>query len=229
MLDWKRWYEGKVFTSDWSSIHFDTWTKVLSPLRDQEIKILEIGSWEGRSAIFFLEFFPKCHLTCVDTFAGSSQHPDTAAIAGCEGRFDANLAPYKGRVEKIKSRSIPALDRLGQNGSAFDLIYVDGSHTRDDVMADSVLSWYLLRQDGILIWDDYLWGTPPVNSPKHAVDAFLTLHSGEFTLLQAGEQVIVQRRASTDAAPVAVQVNRVVPRTVKNLIRFLRKKPLGPT
>src|SRR5689334_22074915 len=36
-----------------------------------------------------------------------------------------------------------------------DVIYVDGSHARNDVIVDSILAWRLLRPDGLMIWDDY--------------------------------------------------------------------------
>ena len=55
---WDAWFDGKDFTSDRSSSRFSTWTSVLAELVNTDIKILEIGSWEGRSAVFFLEYMP---------------------------------------------------------------------------------------------------------------------------------------------------------------------------
>ena len=43
---------------------------------DDRVRVIEIGSWEGRSALFFLNFFPRSRITCIDTFAGSSEHQD---------------------------------------------------------------------------------------------------------------------------------------------------------
>jgi hypothetical protein len=37
-------------------------------IRETTRSVLEIGSKEGRSAPFWLEFFASCHLTCVDLF-----------------------------------------------------------------------------------------------------------------------------------------------------------------
>ena len=44
---------------------------------------------------------------------------------------------------------------LVEAGRSFDLIYIDGSHRRDDVMVDSLLAWSLLREGGFIIFDDY--------------------------------------------------------------------------
>jgi hypothetical protein len=41
--------------------------------------------------------------------------------------------------------------------STFEFIYIDGSHDASDVMTDAVLAFQLLKEDGYLIFDDYLW------------------------------------------------------------------------
>ena len=107
------WFDGKSFSTDWTSWHFPNWAKLLRPYRGRAVSVLEIGSWEGRSALFFLNFMPKAKLTCVDTFAGGQEHQEAAArsaedaetLRTVEKRFDANVKPFKKRVEKIKAQS----------------------------------------------------------------------------------------------------------------------------
>jgi predicted O-methyltransferase YrrM len=228
MTEWNRWFDGKDFTTDWNSEFFQTWADQLAPLRHQPIRMLEIGSWEGRSATFFLEFFASGLLTCIDTFAGSPEHALVGAQADLlEQRFDRNLSGYGKRVEKIKSRSAPALDRLVETGRTFDLIYIDGSHACEDVAVDSALSWKLLGPDGFLIWDDYLWGqgkVPWQQRPQLAIESFLKMHAGELAVEHLGFQVIV-RRCTRDEAPGLGGWR--FPRTPRNLLRFLLGKPLG--
>src|SRR5438105_992681 len=111
-----------------------------------------------------------------------------------EGRFDGNLAQFRDRIEKIKSHSHSALDRLGKQGRQFDLAYIDGSHRRDDVMADSLGVWRLLASRGIVIWDDYTWeiDLQPEDRPQPAIDAFLAEHQGRYRLLAKAQQVIIE-------------------------------------
>jgi hypothetical protein len=124
MLDWAHWYDGTNFTTDWTTCHFETWSAIFAPLQHREIEILEIGSWEGRSATFFLEFLGLSRLTCIDTFLGSPEHVNMQVeLASIEKRFDENTAGYRSRVEKIKSRSVLALDRMAQDGRSYDIIY----------------------------------------------------------------------------------------------------------
>jgi FkbM family methyltransferase len=187
---WEQWYEGKKFTTDWSSRAFPTWIEHLSPLRDEPLRILEIGAWEGRGSIFLLNFFPKSQITCVDVF-----------MLGNEALFDANVMDaYTGRVEKLAARSTVGLDKLATSQrEPFDLIYVDGSHDRDDVMMDSILAWRLLRVGGVLIWDDYgIVSAMPGHfiedqNPKPAIDAFLSWRKQELEVLHSGYQVIVKK------------------------------------
>ena len=142
--------------------------------------------WEGRSAVFFLEFLPRCRITCIDTFEGGAEHADfdQTVVSSIEARFDSNLASYGQRVRKIKSRSLPALDRLAQDNEAFDLIYIDGSHMRDDVLLNSVLAWRLLAPDGICIWDDYS-GACAIE-PMRNVRVRLSMHSWTCILPSCG-------------------------------------------
>jgi hypothetical protein len=214
-----RWYADKEFSSDWTSVHLPLWIAALSGFRDRPCDILEIGSWEGRSAIFFLEFLSQCHLTCIDTFGGGAENhaspSESCQIPMIERRFDANLSSYCGRYKKLKAHSVTALDQLVQAGAAFNVVYVDGSHLRDDVMVDSILSWRMVRPGGLMIWDDYGGGhdKPSCERVLPAVEAFLAWHFGEYIEIHRGYQVIIQRKlnAAVRAAPRALEA---IPRAV---------------
>src|SRR3954469_1401333 len=84
-----RWYAGKRFDFDWASAHFPNWAWLLRHLRSRAVDVLEIGSQEGRSALFFLNYLPKCRIACVDKFTKLEAH------------FDANLAEFATRAEKL--------------------------------------------------------------------------------------------------------------------------------
>lgn len=207
-----------LFTGDYTSNKIETWKTVFAPIADRELSILEIGSFEGRSAIFFLQFFPRACITCVDTF-GDGGDLTGLDLDGVEDRFDLNLRPYAGRVEKLKARSLPALDQLSEQGRRFDLIYIDGSHLRDDVLLDTVLSWRLLNDQGHMIWDDYEWQDPRAPDwPKPAIDAFLRMNACRFKLLYRGWQVIVQKTPSDHVW--SETWGRRIARTPRNLGRF---------
>jgi predicted O-methyltransferase YrrM len=194
-----RWLWGKELSNRWGLLNIPVWRRVLVNWRNIPVRILEVGSWEGGSAIIFLKYLRRSSIVCIDTFEGGIDqlnHPRLAKeIAMIEGRFDRNLASFVGRVEKIKSDSIAALDALAAAGRCFDLAYIDGSHLRDDVMADSIRVWPLIVPGGCIIWDDYEWKPrfPPEQRPQPAIDAFLSDHTGNYRLLAKAKQMIVER------------------------------------
>ena len=54
-------------------------------------------------------------------------------------RFDANVAAFGSRVEKVKGPSAEVLPQLGIAPRRFDVVYVDGNHRAADVYSDGAL------------------------------------------------------------------------------------------
>ena len=193
------WYAGKSFSSDWTTWHFANWTTFLAPLRGAPLRVLEIGSWEGRSALFFLNYLQASHLVCVDTFGGNVEHmrnPHFAALVPeTERRFDANVAAFGTRVEKFKGPSGTILPQLGIQSRRFDIVYVDGSHLAADVYSDGVLTWPMVVRGGIVIFDDYEFDEIKEESerPKLGIDAFLTAFDGQYRVVHKGYQVVIAK------------------------------------
>lgn len=182
------------FTTRWHTNAIDNWAQQLAEYRGRpNLRYLEIGVFEGRSVIWMLENVltdPSSHVTAIDVF-----------MDDYEQTFDANmLAAGAGeRVEKIVGPSQQHLRPLAP--ASFDIIYVDGSHTADDVLADAVLAWPLLRDGGLMIFDDYAWEGRPSGGPlplellpRLAIDAFITAYRNEIDVLHHEYQVFVRRK-----------------------------------
>jgi hypothetical protein len=193
------WYNESNFTTDWTSWNFPIWLELLKRYRNSAARILEIGSWEGRSALFFLNYLPKARLCCVDTFEGGEDHHSDPLLAskvpGIEQRFDANIGAFAQRVEKIKLPSCVALPTLGVEGRRFDVAYIDGSHRSADVYSDGALTWPMIARGGIIIFDDYRWdymaGTS--NNPKLGIDAFLKAFKGQYRIIHDAYQIAIEK------------------------------------
>lgn len=150
--------------------------------------MLEVGSFEGRSAIWFLQnilIHPSSTVTCVDIFRTRMS----------EIRFDRNIAAsgFSSRVTKVKARSQELLKLLRED--SYSIIYIDGSHRAADVQADASLSWPLLKRNGIIIFDDYLWRleAPIEDRPQRAIDDFLSSVGSQLEILHKDYQVIGKR------------------------------------
>jgi len=120
------------FSEDWFSNHIPSWRRVLERLKPG--RVLEIGSYEGRSTWFVIETcsrFGALDLTCVDTWEGSADLPSWR-MTGVERRFDDNVhlaiadAPNPISFHKYKESSTLALAHLiAEQSHPFDFIYVD--------------------------------------------------------------------------------------------------------
>jgi predicted O-methyltransferase YrrM len=209
----KKQMAGYVFTTNWFEKERPAWEELFTKVKPR--KILEIGSYEGASAVFLIETLAKdfdIELHCIDTWAGSLEHRsgglDPSDMGSVELHFQQNTAmairEAKNRVDlKIhKELSELCLPRLLAMGSKnyFDFIYIDGSHQAPDVLYDAVLAFKLLSVGGLMILDDYLWNEPlptgkdPLRSPKLAIDAFVNINLRKLNVLSTlNSQVFIQK------------------------------------
>ncbi len=193
------WYDGKDFSCDWTTNRIPLWVDILEDFRDRPVRVIEIGSWEGRSALFFLNYLRRCQLVCIDTFGGNAEHHQddyfAALVPGIEARFDGNVAAFDGRVEKLKGPSGALLPQLGLKGRRFDIAYVDGSHYAADVYSDAVLIWSLMARGGIVIFDDYAWDLMNDDSerPKSGIDAFMDAIAGQYRVIHNDYQLVIAK------------------------------------
>lgn len=156
-----------VFTNDWFLTHEKHWNEFLVPWAKSRppLNILEIGSFEGRSACWFLTHLmddPGARLTCIDPWwQQTSQKVYAENMEGVFERFQKNIRATgrAAQVQVIRGDSRTEMPKLP--AESFDLIYVDGNHTSEAVREDSLLAIALLKAGGLIVWDDYYW-SPPV-------------------------------------------------------------------
>lgn len=178
------------FTSDWFTKNLPSWVKYIVPHLEsiENPRVLEIGSYEGRSAYFILDAVEKAFVVCVDPFTGSGYLP----LVDVETRCIKNLSQFSPRFMIQKQTSDDFFAETGWD--YFDFIYVDGLHTEDQCRKDMENSWKWLNPGGIMCIDDYLWSRHDVDSrPKEAIDEFLETHKDELTLLHKDYQVIIKK------------------------------------
>ena len=175
-----------VFTQDWfthNTINFEDCTSRLIKKFNEINSILEIGCYEGRGTCWMLEnmLSDTGSIICIDPFLGVD-NPEQAdpglRYKPLEDRFNHNINASKKStqtVNVIPTGSYTALASLISASAQFDFIYVDGDHTGEGAMTDACMAWGLLRQGGIMLFDDYFWDHAPdiLDRPKAAIDAFM--------------------------------------------------------
>ena len=194
------------FTQDWFHWAPAVWEQLI-PLLPGEAgsrEFLEIGSFEGRSAVWIVENMMQDGdiLGCIDTWEGGEEHTN-GEMGGAEARFDHNIAILRAKyperfIDQYKNKSTVALAEImhGDRSPTFEFIYIDGSHIARDVLTDACMAWPLLKKGGIMVFDDYMWGEPRdiLHRPKPAIDAFVNIFAEEVDMVHMGYQLIVRKK-----------------------------------
>jgi predicted O-methyltransferase YrrM len=193
------------FTKDWFGWAPPVWEQLI-PMLPERKKFLEIGSFEGRSAVWIVENMmeDEGEIYCIDTWEGGEEHgaEDMAAV---EARFAHNrqvlMDKYGYRhITRVKGTSTEQLAGWLTSGvvsnEIFDFIYIDGSHIAKDVLTDACMAWPLLKPKGIMVFDDYVWGNPRdiLHRPKVAIDAFVNIFAEEVEVIHVGYQLVVRKK-----------------------------------
>lgn len=168
----------------------------LTPLAGRPyLSFLQIGAYTGDASLWMLENVLTGEfneLIDIDTWLGSDEVAhESIDFVEVYKIYKERMEPYP-QVTSIINSSFNAIQFLNKS---FDFAYVDGDHTSAGVLLDAELSWYRLKPNGILAFDDYTWGEglPPHKRPKLGVDLFLERHAGEYEVLGSGLQVWIKK------------------------------------
>lgn len=185
------------FGHDWISMHFPFWEKLILPHTKSIRRVLEIGCYEGRASVWFLQRIPNIYLVAIDNFEGDEDlKQNKIDFSETKKRWEHNVSPWAKRTELMVGNSDKQIQELIARGETFDLILVDGDHSAPSCLTDLVLSWQALRPKGFMIIDDYGWGNgrPALDTPEPAVEAFLRIFARQIEMIHMDYQVIIRKK-----------------------------------
>jgi hypothetical protein len=199
-----------TFTDNWFTDRIPTWTQELKEFKGKpDVHYLEIGTFEGRSALWVLENVltnPTSKITIIDSFEEGKTYETFVSNVKLSGEPDKFKILRGTSTEKL--REVP-LDSI-------DFAYVDGSGEGIVMLSDLVTTWNLVKVDGIIICSRYALDKREREDlelkthdpgPFEAIDTFLKVFKPYVTVLafqdnqvfirkergQVGEQVAKQR------------------------------------
>lgn len=183
-------------SNDWFSISIPSWMYTMKHLQihpSSKMNILEIGSFEGCSTYFLLDFFKNSTITAVDTWNGSIEHKGKINFIEVEKRFDQNILPFKNRLKKMKSTSNDFFTLC--KDQRFELIYIDGDHHASAVYQDAVQAFLVLKINGVLIFDDFNWRHSFKLSelPGPGIIKFIKDYKSQLKVIYVGYQLHIQK------------------------------------
>jgi predicted O-methyltransferase YrrM len=139
-------------------------------------RIVEVGSWKGRSAINMARIVRTlgldCEIVCVDTWLGSPEHWLRAGQGWYESLALRNGYPqlyytFMGNVVRHGFQDIiTPMPMTSESAAAVlrhlkvscDIAYIDAAHEYEPAKRDFIAYWDVLTDNGTMIGDDYiLW------------------------------------------------------------------------
>lgn len=160
----------------------------------------EIGVWEGdlteeilcgNNVSFYLAVDPwEYRPDRVGAWYGSGSNENQASMEAryerCLCRLEKWLSSGTLKIERARSTSV-------QTNRYFDLVYIDGDHTRTQVREDIEYWIRKLTKNGVLVLDDFGVEGWWENGVTHAANDFLS-SSSSFELHVEGSQAIFRRK-----------------------------------
>lgn len=146
----------------------------------KDVNVLEIGSFVGQGAKFFIKAFESVKLNpivdCVDLAYPYLEEDSTMNYGTQAFHLLKNTEPermqHKVFIHTGRSRDI--LPHMCKN---FDVMYIDGEHTSGGVYMDLMLCFSIAEEDTVIIVDDLAWGKKDENPVAIGVEKFMEKHS----------------------------------------------------
>jgi len=170
------------YSNDWTTQYEEVWDKHLGKFKGNEVSMLEIGVFEGRSTVWFHEHIltnPKSVHYAVDPFMNNDGVKDLKDGIDYYKNFMDNVDKFKDKEWVVRGKSVDVLMKINKE---FDIIYVDGSHDPSDCLYDISVSWTMLKPGGVMMIDDVGW--PIKNgSPRESLDAWMRVNGNGYNIL----------------------------------------------
>ena len=188
---------GFNFTTDW--FHYgikNDISKTININTNQKVNILEIGAFEGKSTLWFIETYlqdPESRITVIDPFLESDE---TTNVTNETFDIFCKNMELTNQIKKIKhyrqkSREVLIEFNAYPKSNQFDIIFIDGSHLKKDIIIDILLTWDLLKIGGYMILDDY---KSPSSAVYDCITFFLScLIKKEYRILHDTYQLILTK------------------------------------
>jgi predicted O-methyltransferase YrrM len=155
------------------------------------LRALQIGTYTGDATEWLLDNCEIEYLDDVDTWEGSEEKAhDQIDFTSVEDYYDSRFKDPRITKNKMTSDEFFNLPHR-----TYNFIYIDGDHTALQTALDGLNAFKLLEKGGVMAFDDYLWNYngDPFLEPKRGVDAFLAVCEGQYTVIESGYQLWIEK------------------------------------
>ena len=179
---------------------WEHWDKYLSKFVGQKINCLDIGAYTGEATCWMLNNLcgnPYSKVFSIDTWETTTEYDNYTNEV--EKIFDQAIEKTgkENHHVKMKMPYNTALHNLKEGKFIiFDLIFINATHVKTDILTSAILSWDILNEEGILIFDDYKKlesKDKNVNKNNIAIDSFVSVFENQLKTLYKETQYIIEK------------------------------------
>ena len=128
--------------------------------------ILEIGTYDGRTARILSKLFPKAHILTIDLPSTDEKFESSYNRRGALDTFVTKRNKNFTEASNVEFKEMNSLE-LSKCEETFDLIWIDGAHGYPVIAMDLINSFRLANNNGYVLIDDiYKTGSESDNMYK---------------------------------------------------------------
>ena len=183
----------KKFSNRWFLNNFELFNFFLPKNKNKNFNYLEVGCFEGLSSFYILSEYKNVNAFLLDIWS-TPKNSELSQINFelVESNFDKNLFEFN--FVKMKGDSVSSMKKLFNQKKSFDFIYIDGSHNGEDILSDAIEAFKILKDDGLIFFDDFLQHDENRNIQSYqGIEKFLDLYSS-FLIIEYFQNSLVVRK-----------------------------------
>ncbi len=119
--------------------------------------ILEIGTFDGKTALILSRLFPKAKINTIDLDMNENSFSSTYDRSKTKKKFIFQRNKILKKDKKISLNEMNSI-RLCRDKNLYDLIWIDGAHGYPVIAMDLINSVRLIKKGGFILIDD-VWTT----------------------------------------------------------------------
>lgn len=148
----------------------------ISVARTDIKRILEIGTFDGRTALILSRLFPKAEIITIDLPSDESNFENSYGRQDCVNEFTAKRDGFLREAVNVEFREVNSLE-LYKWQEHFDLIWIDGAHGYPVVAMDVINTYRLANRNAFVLIDD-IWKSVDVSDDMYkSIAGFESLNS----------------------------------------------------
>mgnify|MGYP000882255758 CR=1 FL=1 len=184
----------KKFSNKWFLNNIDLFNFFLPSDKKKNFNYLEIGCFEGLSSFYVLSEYENVNAFLLDIWETPDKNSELSKInfSLVEKAFDENLSGFD--FIKMKGDSVNSMKKLFVQNEKFDFIYIDGSHNGEDILSDAIESFKILKDNGLIFFDDFLQHDNQRNIQSYeGIGKFLDLYSKYLSIEYFQNSLVVKK------------------------------------